>query len=144
MIPALTIAVAGLVDASQRLNAAASSTVQKGALAAADQARGLASYLDAGQAKALKPGGPNEKAGAKASGTQSSGSAGRSSTSTLAQFTGASAVGTPLYVPSFAEDALALRTAAAAYKANAAVVRTLDDLSQSLTEAFGNQEEKRS
>jgi hypothetical protein len=133
MIPALTIAVAGLVDASQRLNAAAASTVQKGALPAADQARGLASYLEAGQPKALRGAG----GGSTAAGPNAGGS-GRSATKSLAQFDGGAAIGTPLYIPSFAEDALTLRTAAAAYKANALVIRTLDEISESLSDTLAN------
>jgi hypothetical protein len=108
MIPAMTIAVAGMVDAAQRLDRAGASVVKKAAFPL-----------------------PGESATAGSSEARPA-SSGASNTSQLS-----APVGVPLYVPSFAEDMVAMRSAVAAYKANAAVVRTADDLAKEITESLG-------
>jgi hypothetical protein len=108
MIPALTIAVAGMVDASQRLDRAGANTVKR------------AAFELPGALEKAAPGSSGANAAGPASTTQLSAPS-----------------GLPMYVPSFAEDMVAMRSAVAAYKANAAVVRTADDIARELTQEIG-------
>jgi hypothetical protein len=107
MIPALSVAVAGLVDASNRLGGAASRTVSETAR--------FANSLNQGNAP------------------PTAAPAGTSATRDLSRTTRTPTPGgQPLYIPSFAEDAVAMRTAVAAYKANAKLVRVTSELSAEL------------
>jgi hypothetical protein len=110
VIPALNIAVSGMLDAANRLNGAAASTVRK-------TSAGASLFQDAATERGPEPA------------AETAGSTGRGSTSGLARNPGA-----PLYIPSFAEDAVAMRQAVSAYKANAKMLRTVADLAQSLVD----------
>lgn len=109
MIPAFNIAASGMLDAANRLNGTATSVARS----TVDAQRRFADEA----AMADQPAAPNAKA------------SGPGSTANLSRPGGA-----PLYVPSMAEDAVAMRQAVTAYKANAKMLRTVADLAQALTD----------
>lgn len=119
MIPALTIAVSGLVDATNRANTAADNIVRNGASRSAfrlDSLEAAASY-------------------ARAAGQ----TAGAGSTANLGGQ--AQAQPMPRYIPSMAEDMVMMREAVHAYKANAAVIRQLDETTSELINALKTDKE---
>ncbi|MGK2286145.1 hypothetical protein [Pedomonas sp. V897] len=106
MIPALGIAVSGLIDASNRAATAASNIVSDGAAAAnfsLHRQDVLARY-------------------ARASGSGSTASLGGQAQPGVM----------PRYIPSMAEDVVMMREAVQAYKANANVIRQLDKTTSEL------------
>ncbi|TXG82021.1 MAG: hypothetical protein E6R12_12845 [Sphingomonadales bacterium] len=107
MRPALTIAVAGLNDATRRINAAATSIVQRPAAEAKSFQEALAAQP--GQAPAPT---------ASLSGQS------------------AVPLSNSAYVPSLAEDIVNTKLAVASYKANASLIRTIDTLQRSLIESL--------
>lgn len=109
MIPALTIAVAGLIDATNRANQAAENTVRRSAAETKFSTDAAASYGRASSGTAATPGGAG-------------------STSRL----GGTPRGTPVYIPSMAEDVVMMREAVSAYRANAQVIRKLDQVTREL------------
>ncbi len=121
MIPALTIAVAGLVDATNRANGAASNIVQRPAREAKYSAQAASAYGQASEQPVA-------------------GEPGRGSMGPLS--TAAPAYGTPRYVPSLAEDIVMMREAVHAYKANAKVIRALDDVTRELISVVGNGQDR--
>lgn len=114
MMPVMTIAVAGLVDASDRLGAAANRTASSSArfANAINQATGSGAP-------------PPSVAGQALAGTAATRDLSR-------QLPLASDQGQPMYVPSYAEDVVAMRSAVAAYKANAKLVRVSGELGAEL------------
>lgn len=107
MRPALTIAVAGLNDATRRINAAATSIVQRPAAEAKRFEEALAA----------QPGQPPAPT-ANVSGQT------------------AVPLSSNAYVPSLAEDIVNTRLAVASYKANASLIRTIDTLQRSLIDSL--------
>ena len=121
MIPALGIAVSGLMDATNRANTAASNIVRNSttsSLFRLDSQEAAASYARAA-------GQPETEAGA-GTGT------GTGSTANL----GGQAQPMPRYVPSMAEDMVMMREAVHAYKANAKVIRQLDQVTSELIDVL--------
>lgn len=115
MIPALTVAVSGLIDASTRANTAASNIVRGSTTApSAFSQEAAASYARASG----QPTGP---------GTTGSGRA--SSTGRHPSFM-------PRYIPSMAEDMVMMREAVHAYKANASIIRQLDQVTSELIDVL--------
>lgn len=114
MIPGLNIAVSGMLDAANRLNGAASSTVKKTTTATSVFSDPASTVDDAGTPRG-------------------SGSIATSTTSSLSRNMG----GSPLYIPSYAEDAVQMREAVHAYKASAKMLRTAADIARELTEELG-------
>ncbi len=115
MIPALTIAVSGLIDATNRANTAAGNIV-RGSTAApsAFSLEAAASYARAA--------GQNEAPAASGSGKPAAlGGRGQSM---------------PRYIPSMAEDMVMMREAVHAYKANASVIRQLDQVTSELIDVL--------
>lgn len=107
MRPALTIAVAGLNDATRRINAAATSIVQRPA----------AEAKSFEQALAAQPGQPSAPT---ASLTGQS----------------AVPLSSNAYVPSLAEDIVNTKLAVASYRANASLIRSIDTLQRSLLDSL--------
>ena len=118
MIPALTIAVSGLIDATNRANTAASNIVRNGTT---DSAFKLDS-MEAAASYARAAGQPDAPAGA-----------GSGSTATLG---GRQTPTMPRYIPSMAEDMVMMREAVHSYKANAAVIRQLDEVTSELIDVL--------
>jgi hypothetical protein len=110
VLPALNIAVSGMLDAANRLNGVASSVAKSTAAANA------VFTVDAQNT-------PSNTANANP------GSGGSLSTASLSKSTGS-----PLYVPSYAEDAVAMRQAVSTYKSNAKLLRTVADLARTLAD----------
>lgn len=110
----LNTALAGLQDASQRFATAASRVVR-------------ATTVEANQfIEALKEA---PSGNAALSGASRSAPVPQSSTSTLASGNAPAAL---LYTPSYAEDLVTLKQAAAAYRANARVLRAAGELDRAL------------
>lgn len=112
MLPALTIPLAGLNEATRRLNSAASNIVQR---------PGFASNLAHPAAEATGPG-----AAAGANGAPGGG------LSREAAF----AISSSAYIPSLAEDTVNVRAAVASYRANAKVLRAVSGLQKELLNSF--------
>ncbi|MCH8685213.1 hypothetical protein [Pedomonas mirosovicensis] len=116
MIPALTIAVSGLIDATNRANTAASNIVRKGTVESPfslESQDAAASY-------------------ARAAGQQE----GPGNTANLSGQTQAQMQAMPRYIPSMAEDVVMMREAVHAYKANANVIRQLDRTTSELLDVL--------
>lgn len=112
MLPALTIPLAGLNEATRRLNSAAANSVQR---------PGFASNLTQ-QAAGASP----ASAAAGATGTPGGGLTREA----------AFAISSSAYIPSLAEDSVNVRAAVASYRANAKVLRVLSGLQQELLNSF--------
>lgn len=119
MIPAFGIAVSGLVDATNRANTAASNIVRGSTTASLFQ-------LESQEAAASY---------ARAAG-QPDGGSGTGSTANL----GGQAQPIPRYIPSMAEDMVMMREAVHAYKANANVIRQLDQVTSELIDVLRTDE----
>jgi hypothetical protein len=113
MMPALSVSVAGLLDASNKLSTSASRIVRQSS----------ASYSDVAQASNVA-----EPAG------QSSPRA--SSPSDLTERQPLSLSGNAIYTPSYAEDVVSMKMATAAYKAKAKMIRASSDMAQELIDSL--------
>lgn len=109
MIPSLSIAASGMVDAANRLSTSASRIVR-------NQTSGFAA--DPG----LSP--------------EVASSTGVASPSGLARETPRATPGSVLYTPSYAEDVVTMKLASAAYKANAKILKASADLSRELIDTL--------
>jgi hypothetical protein len=114
VIPALTIAVAGLVDANNRVNKAAGRIVE----------------TPAREAEAF------QRMSEQASQEPAARSAAGVGTTTSLSRASAPAPGSPMYIPSLAEDIVVMREAVQAYKANARVIKATDELARELMESL--------
>ena len=110
MIAGLSIATAGMLDASNRLATAASRIAQTStsAFSATSAAASPAVAVNAGAAD----------------------------TASLARQTPKAPPGAVLYTPSYAEDIVTMKLASAAYKANAKMLKTSSDLSRELIDSL--------
>jgi hypothetical protein len=113
MMPALSISVAGMLDASNRLSTAASRIVRQSSTGFDTLAR--SGTPDASTAKAT------------------SRSLSSADLSEALPFEGS---GNALYTPSYAEDVVAMKMASAAYKANAKMLKATSDLSKELMDSL--------
>lgn len=120
MIPAFNAAVAGLLEATNKAATAAANIVQAPARNGGFSEQVAASYAPSPTEKP-KPNTPKTSVG------QLGGPPLRG--------------GAPLYVPSLAEDLVLIREALHAYKANAKVIHTLDDLTRELLDVVGSKPE---
>lgn len=120
MIPALSIAVSGLIDATNRANTAASNIV-RGSTTASSAFR-----LDSMEAAASY---------ARASGQTDPAAQGETGPGSTANL-GGQAHPMPRYIPSMAEDMVMMREAVHAYKANASVIRQLDQVTSELIDVL--------
>lgn len=107
MRPALTIAVAGLNDATRRINATAASIVQRPATEAK-------SFQDALSAQPGQVSAPTPSLSGQSAVPLSSNA----------------------YVPSLAEDIVNTKLAVASYRANASLIRSIDTLQKSLLDSL--------
>lgn len=115
MIPAISVAVSGLIDASTRASSAASSIVRGSTTTpSAFSQEAAASYA---RAAGQSGGGPT-------AGTDSAPASGRQPSFV------------PRYIPSMAEDMVMMRQAVHAYKANASVIRQLDEVTSELIDVL--------
>lgn len=119
MIPALGIAVSGLIDATNRANKAASNIVRGSTTAAsAFSQEAAASY-------------------ARAAGQGDGGAGAENGPGTVPNLGGqVPAQMMPRYIPSMAEDMVMMREAVNAYKANASVIRQLDQVTSELIDVL--------
>ncbi|MFZ5609674.1 MAG: flagellar basal body rod C-terminal domain-containing protein [Pseudomonadota bacterium] len=128
-------ALAGMANASTRLNEAAKNIVQAAA-------RG-ASGVDARQG-AFIPSGPGVQASATPARRRDK--AGEDNTGVRGDVRGqavAAEAGGLRYVPSLAEEIVQLKIAASAYKANAALVRTADEILQTTIDSLSPGDKRR-
>lgn len=115
MKPALTIAATGLINAANKLTKAADSTNRRfveESRASASAERSSTAQASTNTAASLRP----------AELTRSE--------------PGDFALSIGSYVPSMAEDTVNMKLAAASYKTNAALLRTVSDMQQALAESF--------
>jgi hypothetical protein len=113
MTPAMSISVAGMLDASNRLSTAAARIARQPAT------------------------GFNVLARSGTTPDTSTAATGRSlSAADLSDALPTSASGAALYTPSYAEDVVAMKMATAAYKANAKMLKASSDMSKELIETL--------
>jgi hypothetical protein len=113
MTPAMSISVAGMLDASNRLSTAAARITLQPAT------------------------GFNVLARSGTTPDTSTAATGRSlSAADLSDALPTSASGAALYTPSYAEDVVAMKMATAAYKANAKMLKASSDMSKELIETL--------
>lgn len=121
MIPAFGIAVSGLIDATNRANTAASNIVRGSTAASAfslDMMEAAASYARTTAHTDAAAGGSPANAGGQPPMYASM----------------------PRYIPSMAEDMVMMREAVNAYKANANVIRQLDQVASELIDVLKTDE----
>ncbi len=114
MTPAMSVSLAGLLDASERLSTAATRIVCK----------------TTGDFDAMARSGMGKEPTAAASGSRTLSSADLSDSLPI------TASGSALYTPSYAEDIVAMKMASAAYKANARMLKASSDMSKELIETL--------
>jgi hypothetical protein len=113
MTSALSVSVAGLLDASTRLSAAASRISRQ-------STTGFSILAHSGSSNDASPA-----------------PTGRSvSAADLSEALPIGSSGAALYVPSYAEDIVAMKMASAAYKANAKMLKASSDMSKELIETL--------
>jgi hypothetical protein len=113
MMPALSVSVAGLLDASNRLSTSASRIVKQtttgfDALARSGQTDTSPADTQSPTARSLSP----------------------------ASLSDAPPPGASLYTPSYAEDIISMKMASAAYKANAKMIKASSEMTQELLETL--------
>ncbi len=113
MTPAISISVAGMLDASNRLSTAAARIARAPA---------------AGFNVLASPGTTADTPVARANR--------RSSAADLSDALLVGSSGAALYTPSYAEDVVAMKMATAAYKANAKMLKASSDMSKELIETL--------
>jgi hypothetical protein len=114
MTPAMSISVAGMLDASTRLSTAASRISRQNATGFSILARS---------------GTPNEAPLTAATGRSMS-------AADLSEALPMGGNGSALYTPSYAEDIVAMKMASAAYKANAKMLKASSEMSKELIETL--------
>jgi hypothetical protein len=113
MTPAMSISVAGMLDASTRLSTAASRISRQ-------SATGFTILAHSGTSSEAPPA-----------------ATGRSmSAADLSEALPMGGNGAALYTPSYAEDIVAMKMASAAYKANAKMLKASSDMSKELIETL--------
>jgi hypothetical protein len=112
MMPALSVSVAGLLDASNRLSTSATRIVKQSSVSFDALARsGESSSEVAPKTSAPRSLSPNDLSEAPSPGTS-------------------------LYTPSYAEDIISMKMASAAYKANAKMIKASNEMTQELLETL--------
>jgi hypothetical protein len=112
MMPALSVSVAGLLDASNRLSTSASRIVRQTTTGFDVLARsGATASSDAPKGDAPRSFSPNDLSAAPLPGAS-------------------------LYTPSYAEDIVSMKMASAAYKANAKMIKASSDMTKELLETL--------
>jgi hypothetical protein len=112
MTPAMSVSVAGLLDASNKLSTAASRIVRQPAA------------------------GFDLLAGSSNRDETSSGTSRSRSPSDLSAALPMTTSGAALYTPSYAEDIVSMKMASAAYKANAKMLKASNDMTKELIETL--------